>query len=70
MDKGIDLSEFYMSVEWDLLGVPAFRNEEYFEATHHKEEGEEEALTDEYQYHGKLLTGNSLVLLLLTGPNH
>ena len=22
---GIDLSEFYMSVEWDILGVPAIR---------------------------------------------
>ncbi|KAK4882974.1 hypothetical protein RN001_006293 [Aquatica leii] len=26
---GIDLSEFYLSVEWDLLAVPATRNEEY-----------------------------------------
>lgn len=27
---GIDLSEFLMSVEWDLLAVPATRNEEYY----------------------------------------
>ncbi|XP_044756115.1 acetylcholine receptor subunit beta-like 2 [Coccinella septempunctata] len=27
---GIDLSEFYLSVEWDLLAVPATRNEEYY----------------------------------------
>ncbi|CAH1373919.1 hypothetical protein MTP99_015281 [Tenebrio molitor] len=26
---GIDLSEFYLSVEWDILAVPATRNEEY-----------------------------------------
>ncbi|XP_026475783.1 acetylcholine receptor subunit beta-like 2 [Ctenocephalides felis] len=28
--KGIDLSEFYYSVEWDILEVPASRNEEYY----------------------------------------
>ncbi|XP_059490094.1 acetylcholine receptor subunit beta-like 2 isoform X1 [Neocloeon triangulifer] len=27
---GIDLSEFYYSVEWDILDVPARRNEEYY----------------------------------------
>ncbi|XP_076047801.1 acetylcholine receptor subunit beta-like 2 isoform X2 [Oratosquilla oratoria] len=27
---GIDLKEFYMSVEWDILEVPAKRNQEYF----------------------------------------
>ncbi|XP_069942981.1 acetylcholine receptor subunit beta-like 2 isoform X2 [Cherax quadricarinatus] len=27
---GIDLREFYMSVEWDILEVPARRNQEYF----------------------------------------
>ncbi|KAL7301252.1 acetylcholine receptor subunit beta-like 2 isoform X2 [Trichogramma pretiosum] len=27
---GIDLSDFYLSVEWDLLEVPASRNEEYY----------------------------------------
>ena len=27
---GIDLSQFYISVEWDILAVPAVRNEEYF----------------------------------------
>ncbi len=27
---GIDLSEFLLSVEWDLLEVPATRNEEYY----------------------------------------
>ncbi|XP_037030656.1 acetylcholine receptor subunit beta-like 2 isoform X2 [Bradysia coprophila] len=27
---GIDLSEFYLSVEWDLLEIPAGRNEEYY----------------------------------------
>lgn len=28
--SGIDLSEFYLSVEWDILAVPATRNEEYY----------------------------------------
>ena len=27
---GIDLKEFYLSVEWDILKVPAARNEEYY----------------------------------------
>ena len=27
---GIDLKEFYMSVEWDILDVPARRNQEYY----------------------------------------
>lgn len=27
---GIDLTDFYLSVEWDLLEVPASRNEEYY----------------------------------------
>jgi len=26
---GIDLKEFYLSVEWDILEVPARRNEEF-----------------------------------------
>lgn len=26
---GIDLTDFYLSVEWDILEVPASRNEEY-----------------------------------------
>nr|ALB27749.1 nicotinic acetylcholine receptor alpha 4 subunit [Rhopalosiphum padi] len=30
VDVGIDLSEFYLSVEWDLLEVPAIRNEEFY----------------------------------------
>ena len=28
--KGIDLKDFYPSVEWDLLGVPARKNEKYY----------------------------------------
>ncbi|CAG7817481.1 unnamed protein product [Allacma fusca] len=27
---GVDLSEFYMSVEWDILEVPAIRNERFY----------------------------------------
>lgn len=27
---GIDLKEFYLSVEWDILEVPARKNEEFY----------------------------------------
>ena len=27
---GVDLSEFYMSVEWDILEVPAIRNVKWY----------------------------------------
>jgi len=30
LDSGIDLKDFYPSVEWDLLGVPAKKNEKYY----------------------------------------
>lgn len=30
VDYGIDLTEFYPSVEWDVLGVPAKRHERYY----------------------------------------
>lgn len=30
VEIGIDLSEFYLSVEWDVLEVPAIRNEKYY----------------------------------------
>ncbi|XP_013773976.1 acetylcholine receptor subunit alpha-like [Limulus polyphemus] len=30
VEIGIDLSEFYLSVEWDVLEVPAVRNEKYY----------------------------------------
>lgn len=30
VDIGIDLSEFYKSVEWDVLEVPAIRNEKFY----------------------------------------
>ncbi|KAK0181639.1 hypothetical protein PV327_003909 [Microctonus hyperodae] len=30
VETGIDLSDFYLSVEWDILEVPAARNEEYY----------------------------------------
>ena len=66
VDIGIDLKEFYLSVEWDILAVPATRNEEYFGAQ--KDDDEEDPNQgDEYEesynsdlseeYHEKLLTG-------------
>lgn len=30
MEVGIDLREYYPSVEWDILGVPAERHEKYY----------------------------------------
>jgi nicotinic acetylcholine receptor, invertebrate len=30
VDVGIDLREYYPSVEWDILGVPAERHERYY----------------------------------------
>ncbi|GIY60083.1 acetylcholine receptor subunit alpha-like [Caerostris darwini] len=30
VELGIDLSEFYLSVEWDILDVPAIRNEKFY----------------------------------------
>ncbi|XP_042208191.1 acetylcholine receptor subunit alpha-L1-like [Homarus americanus] len=30
VDVGIDLREYYPSVEWDIMGVPAERNEKYY----------------------------------------
>lgn len=30
VSAGINLTEFYPSVEWDILDVPARKNEEYF----------------------------------------
>jgi len=57
VELGIDLSEFYLSVEWDILDVPATKNVESFnpemdENEHHgdgrgeEEEDEEKLLTD------------------------
>jgi hypothetical protein len=31
VSDGIDLTQFYLSVEWDILDVPARRNEEYYQ---------------------------------------
>ena len=39
---GIDLKEFYMSVEWDILAVPAERNQEYFAGVEEPYPGEGE----------------------------
>jgi hypothetical protein len=30
VELGIDLREYYPSVEWDILGVPAERHEKYY----------------------------------------
>jgi len=30
IEMGIDLQDYYISVEWDIMGVPAARNEKYY----------------------------------------
>lgn len=30
IELGIDLQDYYISVEWDIMGVPAARNEKYY----------------------------------------
>jgi len=57
VDVGIDLKEFYLSVEWDILAVPAFRNEEYYTSQAEQQEGLEdhEPNDDGSEYKGKLL---------------
>ena len=67
VDIGIDLKEFYLSVEWDILAVPATRNEEYYGASNNDYRGqptddeEETYESDEAeQYHEKLLTGETV----------
>ena len=58
---GIDLKEFYLSVEWDILDVPATRNEEYYVPQHasddDEEEGEDVGDKDPEAHKGQLLTG-------------
>ena len=50
VELGIDLSEFYLSVEWDILDVPATKNVESFnpemDENEHRDEDEEKLLTD------------------------
>ena len=62
---GIDLKEFYHSVEWDILEVPATRNEEYYmpqssNVANGLVEGDVDFEIEEdeaQQYKAKLLTG-------------
>ena len=60
---GIDLKEFYLSVEWDILAVPATRNEEYLTSDRgddELEEIEDQELKEEFR--GKLFTGNKRIV--------
>ena len=57
VDIGIDLKEFYLSVEWDILAVPATRNEEYFTSSHEEIAEEDEDDEGDHEFKGKLLTG-------------
>ena len=61
---GIDLKEFYLSVEWDILAVPATRNEEYLTSDRgddELEEIEDQELKEEFR--GKLFTGNKRIVI-------
>lgn len=66
VDVGIDLKEFYLSVEWDILAVPAFRNEEYYTSQAEQQEGLEdhEPNDDGSEYKGKLLTDITFFMTL------
>ena len=58
VDIGIDLKEFYLSVEWDILAVPATRNEEYISSGHDEDDlGEEQDEELREEFRGKLFTG-------------
>jgi hypothetical protein len=65
---GIDLKEFYHSVEWDILEVPATRNEEYYipqssNVANGIKEGDAEYAEideDDERAKGTLLTGNMI----------
>ena len=50
VELGIDLSEFYLSVEWDILDVPATKNVESFnpemDENEHRDDEEMKLLTD------------------------
>jgi len=59
---GIDLKEFYLSVEWDILAVPATRNEEYTASSHEDEEEQDEELREEFK--GKLFTDITFMMTL------
>ena len=66
VDVGIDLKEFYLSVEWDILAVPAFRNEEYYTSQAEQRDGLEdhEPNDDGSEYKGKLLTDITFFMTL------
>ena len=55
-----------MSVEWDILAVPATRNEEYLTSDRgddELEEIEDQELKEEFR--GKLFTGNKRIIMAL-----
>ena len=61
---GIDLSEFYLSVEWDILDVPATKNVENYnemDDDHKKDADEDET---EAEYPDKLLTDITFILTM------
>jgi len=70
VDIGIDLKEFYLSVEWDILAVPATRNEEYYGASNNDYKGEPTDAEEAYgsdeaeEFHEKLLTDITFMMTL------
>ena len=59
VELGIDLSEFYLSVEWDILDVPATKNVESFNPE--MDENEQKNVNEDEM---KLLTDITFILTM------
>ena len=59
VELGIDLSEFYLSVEWDILDVPATKNVESFNPE--MDENEQKNVDEDEM---KLLTDITFILTM------
>ena len=56
MELGIDLAEYYPSVEWDIMKVPAVRNEKFYPCCPEPYPGNLIALLQSEQQEGSLVT--------------
>ena len=67
VEIGIDLTEFYLSVEWDILDVPATKNVESFnpEMDENEESEEEEKLLTDITFILTMLQYQSLIYTTL-----
>ena len=60
VEIGIDLTEFYLSVEWDILDVPATKNVENY----NPEMDENEHADDDDESEDKLLTDITFIITM------